>query len=162
MVIDELHTYRGVFGSHVANLMRRLRRICRFYGSDPVFILCSATIANPQELAERLIDAPVTAITRSGAPQGEKHLLLWNPPVINPDLGIRASARSQVMRIARATIKEGLKTIVFAQSRLMVEVLTKSRTRACCTARAGAGIGSPTATRPTRWACARWPRATSW
>ncbi len=125
VVIDEMHTYRGVFGSHVANVIRRLRRICRFYGSDPVFILCSATIANPAELASRLIGDEVAAVTESGAPAGEKHLLLWNPPVINPDLGIRASARSQATRIARAAVRAGLKTIIFAQTRLMVEVLTK-------------------------------------
>ncbi|HWV56658.1 MAG TPA: DEAD/DEAH box helicase [Longimicrobiales bacterium] len=125
VVIDEMHTYRGVFGSHVANVIRRLRRICRFYGTDPVFILSSATIANPGELASRLIEAEVVTITESGAPHGEKHLLLWNPPVINADLGIRASARSQSTRIARAAVKRGLKTIVFAQTRLMVEVLTK-------------------------------------
>jgi DEAD/DEAH box helicase domain-containing protein len=125
VVIDEMHTYRGVFGSHVANVIRRLRRVCRFYGSDPVFVLSSATIANPGELAEGLIGEPVTAITDSGAPTGERHLLLWNPPVVNADLGIRASARSQATRIARMAVKSGLKTIVFAQSRLMVEVLTK-------------------------------------
>jgi len=125
VVIDEMHSYRGVFGSHVANVLRRLQRICRFYGSDPLFILCSATIANPAELAGELIDAEVTAITASGAPQGAKHLLLWNPPVVNPDLGIRASARSQTTRIAKQAVKRGLKSIVFAQSRLMVEVLTK-------------------------------------
>lgn len=125
VVIDEMHTYRGVFGSHVANVMRRLRRVCRFYGSDPVFILSSATIANPAELAAQLIGADVRAITQSGAPQGERQLLLWNPPVINPDLGIRASARSQSTRIARLATKSGLKNIIFAHSRLMVEVLTK-------------------------------------
>lgn len=125
VVIDEMHTYRGVFGSHTANVIRRLRRICRFYGSDPLFILCSATIANPAELASQLIDDKVHAITESGAPQGAKHLLLWNPPVVNPDLGIRASARSQTTRIARSAVKRGLKSILFAQSRLMVEVLTK-------------------------------------
>ena len=125
VVIDEMHTYRGVFGSHMANVIRRLRRVCRFYGSDPVFVLCSATIANPAELAERLIGAPVQTVDRNGAPRGERHLLLWNPPVVNPDLGIRASARSQTSRIAQLAIARGLKTIVFAQSRLMVEVLTK-------------------------------------
>jgi len=125
VVIDEMHSYRGVFGSHVANVLRRLQRICRFYGSDPQFILCSATIANPAELAGQLIGAAVTAITDSGAPAGAKHLLLWNPPVVNPDLGIRASARSQTTRIARMAVKRGLKSILFAQSRLMVEVLTK-------------------------------------
>ena len=125
VVIDELHTYRGVFGSHMANVIRRLRRVCRFYRSEPLFICCSATIANPAELASQLIGEAVTAITESGAPQGAKHLLLWNPPVINPDLGLRASARSQTTRIARSAIKAGLKTIIFANSRLMVEVLTK-------------------------------------
>lgn len=125
VVIDEMHTYRGVFGSHVANVVRRLRRICRFYGSDPLFILCSATIANPAELARQLIGDPVHAVTESGAPQGTKHLLLWNPPVVNPDLGIRASARSQTTRIATLAVRQGLKSILFAQSRLMVEVLTK-------------------------------------
>ena len=125
VVIDELHTYRGVFGSHMANVIRRLRRVCRFYRSEPLFICCSATIANPAELASQLVGDTVTAITESGAPQGAKHLLLWNPPVINPDLGLRASARSQTTRIARSAIKAGLKTIIFANSRLMVEVLTK-------------------------------------
>jgi DEAD/DEAH box helicase domain-containing protein len=125
VVIDEMHSYRGVFGSHVANVLRRLQRICRFYGSDPLFILCSATIANPAQLASQLLNGEVTAITDSGAPAGAKHLLLWNPPVINPDLGIRASARSQTTRIARMAVKRGLKSILFAQSRLMVEVLTK-------------------------------------
>jgi len=125
VVIDELHTYRGVFGSHMANVIRRLRRVCRFYRSEPLFICCSATIANPAELANQLIGEAVTAITESGAPQGAKHLLLWNPPVINADLGLRASARSQTTRIARSAIKAGLKTIIFANSRLMVEVLTK-------------------------------------
>jgi DEAD/DEAH box helicase domain-containing protein len=125
VVIDEMHSYRGVFGSHMANVMRRLQRICRFYGASPTFVLCSATIANPAELAARLIGAPAHAIEKNGSPSGQKHLLLWNPPVINPELGIRASARSQTARIARSAVKSGLKTIVFAQTRLMVEVLTK-------------------------------------
>jgi len=125
VVIDEIHTYRGVFGSHVTNVLRRLKRVCAFYGVSPQFILCSATIGNPQAHAEALIEAPVTAITRSGAPTGDRHVLLWNPPVVNKDLGLRASARSQSNRIARIAIKSGLKTLVFAQSRLMVEVLTK-------------------------------------
>ncbi len=125
VVIDEVHTYRGVFGSHVTNVLRRLKRICAFYGVSPQFILCSATIGNPQAHAEALIEDRVRAITESGAPAGDKHVLLWNPPVVNPDLGLRASARSQSNRIARIAIKSGLKTLVFAQSRLMVEVLTK-------------------------------------
>ena len=125
IVIDEVHTYRGVFGAHVANLMRRLKRICAFYGSSPQFILCSATIGNPVEHAMNLIELPVHAITESGAPRGDRHVLLWNPPVVNRDLGLRASARSQSNRIARLAIKAGLKTLVFAASRTMVEVLTK-------------------------------------
>jgi DEAD/DEAH box helicase domain-containing protein len=125
VVIDEMHIYRGVFGSHVANVIRRLWRVCRFYGAEPVFILTSATLANPQELAEALIGAPVTLVAESGAPQGEKHILLWNPPVINADLGLRASSRSQSTRLARLAVKAGFKTIVFANSRLLVEVLTK-------------------------------------
>ena len=125
VVIDEIHAYRGVFGSHLANVLRRLQRVCAFYGVRPQFILCSATIGNPQQHAEALIGRTVTAITESGAPSGEKHVLLWNPPVVNPDLGLRASARSQSNRIARMAIKAGLKTLVFAQSRTMVEVLTK-------------------------------------
>ena len=125
VVIDEVHTYRGVFGSHVTNVLRRLKRICAFYGARPQFILCSATIGNPGAHARALIEDEVTAITGSGAPSGERHVLLWNPPVVNPDLGLRASARSQSNRIARIAIKAGLKTLVFAQTRLMVEVLTK-------------------------------------
>ncbi len=125
VVIDEVHTYRGVFGSHVANVIRRLKRICAFYGVQPQFILCSATIGNPREHAQALIEETVTCITQSGAPSGEKHVLLWNPPVVNADLGLRASARSQTNRIARLAIKAGLKTLVFASSRTLVEVLTK-------------------------------------
>jgi DEAD/DEAH box helicase domain-containing protein len=125
VVIDEIHSYRGVFGSHLANVLRRLRRVCAFYGASPQFILCSATIGNPKDHAEALLEADVHAITDSGAPSGDKHVLLWNPPVVNPDLGLRASARSQSNKIARTAIKAGLKTLVFAQSRTMVEVLTK-------------------------------------
>ncbi|WP_397606746.1 DEAD/DEAH box helicase [Silanimonas sp.] len=125
VVIDEIHGYRGVFGSHLANVIRRLKRLCAFYGSDPQFILCSATIGNAVEHAEALIEAPVHAITESGAPTGEKFLLLWNPPVVNPDLGLRASARSQSVRIARIAIKAALKTLVFCGSRTQVEVITK-------------------------------------
>jgi DEAD/DEAH box helicase domain-containing protein len=125
VVIDEIHTYRGVFGSHLANVLRRLKRVCAFYGSEPQFILCSATIGNPKDHAEALVEEDVHAITDSGAPSGDKHVLLWNPPVVNLDLGLRASARSQSNKIARTAIKAGLKTLVFAQSRTMVEVLTK-------------------------------------
>ena len=128
VVIDEVHTYRGVFGSHVANVIRRLKRVCAFYGASPTFILCSATIGNAGEHGRALIEAAaedVEVIEHSGAPRGDRHVLLWNPPVVNPDLGIRASARSQSNRIARLAIRAGLKTLVFCQSRSMVEVLTK-------------------------------------
>jgi DEAD/DEAH box helicase domain-containing protein len=125
VVIDEVHSYRGVFGSHVANVLRRLQRVCAFYGVEPQYILCSATIGNPKAHAEALVGREVHAITESGAPAGDRHVLLWNPPVVNPDLGLRASARSQSNRIARLAIRAGLKVLVFAQSRTMVEVLTK-------------------------------------
>ena len=125
VVVDELHNYRGVFGSHVANLFRRLRRICRFYGSDPVFICASATIANPGELASALLERSVTAVEENGAPQARKYFVLYNPPVVNEQLGIRASALSHARKWARILIRQGLQTIVFAGSRLHVEVLTK-------------------------------------
>ena len=125
IVIDEMHIYRGVFGSHLANVIRRLKRVCAFYRATPVFILCSATIANPAELAEALIADSVETISNSGAPQGKKYLLLWNPPVVNADLAIRASARSQTNYIARRAVANGLKTIAFTLTRLMVEILTK-------------------------------------
>ena len=125
VVIDELHSYRGVFGSHVANVLRRLQRILRFYGVEPTFVLCSATIANPQQLAEQLIGAPVLSVLDSGAPQGERTVLVWNPPLVNADLGLHASSRKQAAKLARHAVKRGLKSIVFANSRLGVEVLTR-------------------------------------
>ncbi len=123
IVIDEMHQYRGVFGSHVANVIRRLKRICRFYGSNPRFILCSATIANPAELARLLIEEPVAAITESGAPRVEKHFIFYNPPVVNPELGMRRSALLETRRLAAELIKENIQTIVFTRSRIAVEVL---------------------------------------
>jgi DEAD/DEAH box helicase domain-containing protein len=123
VVIDELHHYRGVFGSHLANVLRRLRRICRFYGSDPRFICSSATIANPRELAERLIEAPVSLIDRSGAPSQDKHLLFYNPPIVNQQLGLRQSSIATSRRLAENFIANDLQTIVFARTRLNVEVL---------------------------------------
>ena len=123
VVIDELHTYRGVFGSHLANLVRRLRRICRFYGSDPVFICCSATIANPRELAETLLAAPVELIDRNGAPSGQKIVAIYNPPVVNRQLGIRRSSAFAVRSIASELLRSGAQTIVFSPSRSSVEVL---------------------------------------
>lgn len=125
IVVDELHTYRGVFGSHMTNVLRRMDRICRFYGSKPQFICCSATIANPKELAERLLEREVYLIDQNGAPSSEKIFLFYNPPVINKELGIRASHVKAARRLASPFIKEGIQTILFATSRLQVEVLTK-------------------------------------
>jgi DEAD/DEAH box helicase domain-containing protein len=123
VVIDELHAYRGVFGSHLSNVLRRLRRICAHYGSTPQFIMASATIANPGELASRLTGEPVEELAESGAPRGEKTFLCYNPPVVNPELGIRAPYLSEAAKIAIRLLRERIATIVFAQSRLSTEVL---------------------------------------
>jgi DEAD/DEAH box helicase domain-containing protein len=124
VVIDELHAYRGVFGSHLANVIRRLRRICRHYGSDPTFICSSATIANPRELAEALVEQPFELVSESGAPSGEKAFLFVNPPVVNQQLGIRRSYLAETRRIASEFLKRQIQLIVFAQSRLSTELLT--------------------------------------
>ena len=124
VVIDELHAYRGVFGSHLANVLRRLRRICRHYGSAPTVICSSATIANPRELAEALVEQPFELVSESGAPRGEKMFLFVNPPVVNRQLGIRRSYLSETRRIAGEFLTRGLQLIVFAQSRLTTEILT--------------------------------------
>jgi DEAD/DEAH box helicase domain-containing protein len=124
VVIDELHAYRGVFGSHLANIMRRLSRVAAHYGSRPTFICSSATIANPRELAERLIERPFELVDRSGAPRGEKFFLFVNPPVVNRELGIRRSYLAETRRVAIEFLKRGLQLIVFAQSRLSTEILT--------------------------------------
>ncbi|HZG59791.1 MAG TPA: DEAD/DEAH box helicase [Anoxybacillus sp.] len=123
VVIDELHTYRGVFGSHVANVIRRLKRICRFYGSNPQFICTSATIANPKELAEHLTGEPMTLIDNNGAPRGRKHFVFYNPPIINKPLNIRKSAAVEVNHLAKEFLKNHIQTIVFARSRVRVEVI---------------------------------------
>jgi DEAD/DEAH box helicase domain-containing protein len=123
VVIDEVHAYRGVFGSHLSNIVRRLKRICRFYGSEPLFIGSSATIANPKELTEALLESDVELIDRNGAPRGEKIFVFYNPPVVNPELGIRRSYINETRRIATAFLKRGLQTIVFTTSRLNTEVL---------------------------------------
>src|SRR5712691_4617229 len=124
VIIDELHAYRGVFGSHLCNVLRRLRRICRHYGSNPVFLCSSATIANPRELAERLTEQPFELVDKSGAPRGEKLFVFVNPPVVNQQLGIRRSYLSETRRIASEFLKRNLQLIVFAQSRLSTEILT--------------------------------------
>lgn len=123
VVIDELHMYRGVFGSHLANLLRRLKRIAHFYGRQLQFICCSATIANPGELAARLLETEVEVVDANGAPAGEKYFILYNPPVVNRFLGIRRSYINETWRLAQEFVKKGLQTIVFANSRLHTEVL---------------------------------------
>ncbi len=123
VVIDEMHMYRGVFGSHAANVIRRLKRICAFYGSNPVFILASATIANPAEHAARLIEAPVTMIDDDGSPHGEQHVVIVNPPVTDAELGLRRSADFVARDIGARLIDSGLQTICFARSRNSAEVL---------------------------------------
>ncbi len=124
IVIDELHAYRGVFGSHLCNVLRRLQRICRHYGSNPTFVCSSATIANPRELAERLTERPFELVDKSGAPRGEKFFVFVNPPIVNPQLGIRRSYLGETRRIASEFLKRNLQLIVFAQSRLSTEILT--------------------------------------
>jgi len=123
IVLDELHTYRGVFGSHLCNVLRRLRRIARFYGRDPQFICCSATIANPGELASRLIESEVEVLNANGAPAAEKTFVFYNPPVVNRALGIRRSYINESSRVAQEFLKRDLQTMVFANSRLHTEIL---------------------------------------
>ena len=124
VVIDELHAYRGVFGSHLTNVIRRMRLICRHYGSDPTFICSSATIANPRQLAEALVEEPFELVSETGAPQGEKFFLFVNPPVVNRQLGIRRSYLAETWRVAAEFLRRQLQLIVFTQSRLTTEILT--------------------------------------
>ncbi len=139
-VIDELHTYRGVYGSHLANLIRRLKRICEFYGSKPQFICSSATIANPRELAEALTEAPFQMVDRNGAPGSEKYFVFYNPPVVNRQLGIRRSYIGESRRIALEFISRDLQTLVFANSRLATEVLVTYLKDACERTPAGSDV----------------------
>jgi DEAD/DEAH box helicase domain-containing protein len=125
IVVDELHTYRGVFGSHLANVFRRLKRVCHFYGSDPQFICSSATIANPQELAEALTGRPFAQVDRNGAPSGEKYFVFYNPPVVNRQLGIRRSYINESRRMAQVFLDRGLQTLVFTNNRLATEILVR-------------------------------------
>jgi DEAD/DEAH box helicase domain-containing protein len=131
IVIDELHYYRGVYGSHVANLLRRLRRICDFYQAKPIFICSSATIANPRELARALTESPFDMVDRNGAPAGEKYFLFYNPPVVNRQLGIRRSYINETRRIALEFIERDQQTLVFANNRLATELLVTYLKDAC-------------------------------
>lgn len=125
VIIDEIHVYRGVFGSHVANVLRRLQRIAHFYGANPQFILTSATIANPRELAAGLIGKPVTVIDQDGAPTGTHHFLMYNPPIIHDLLGIRAGVRQETIHLVKGLFSSSVQTIIFARSRLQVELIVK-------------------------------------
>lgn len=125
VIIDEIHTYRGVFGSHLANIVRRLNRIAKFYRASPQFVVCSATIANPAELATQIIGQEVITIDKSGAPRGERTIYFYNPPVINKELGIRQSAVKTAKRLALDLLRHKISTILFAMSRLQVEILVK-------------------------------------
>ena len=123
IVIDELHTYKGVFGSHVAHVIRRLKRICAFYGANPIFICTSATIKNPKELAESLTNEKHELITKSGAPVGKKTFIFYNPPIVNPTFGVRRSAVLEVRDLSKRLFEAGIQTIIFAKSRGRVEML---------------------------------------
>jgi DEAD/DEAH box helicase domain-containing protein len=123
VVVDEAHVYRGVFGSHVGNVLRRLRRLARIYGADPQFLLASATIANPGELAERLLGVEATVIEHDGAPKAERTILLWNPPLTDEELGLRASALGEAARLMASLVERGVRTLCFAKSRKSAELV---------------------------------------
>jgi DEAD/DEAH box helicase domain-containing protein len=123
VVIDEMHSYRGVFGSHVANVIRRMKRVARFYGSAPQFIFTTATIGNPVELAQKLIEEPVSLIDQDGAAKGVRHFLIYNPPLIDPDLGIRRSVLQETVKLAEYLLTQHIQTVVFGRSRRSVEIL---------------------------------------
>lgn len=126
VVIDEAHVYRGVFGSHLANLIRRLKRITQFYGSSPQFILTSATIANPVDLAEKLIEEPAELVQCDGAPRGKRYFYFYNPPIVNPELGIRKGASSEAIHLSKDLLESQIQTIVFTRSRRSVELLVRN------------------------------------
>jgi DEAD/DEAH box helicase domain-containing protein len=125
IVVDELHQYKGVFGSHFANIIRRLKRVLEFYGASPQFILTSATIGNPGELAEKIIEAPVKLIEKDESPKGDRHIVLYNPPLISPEFGIREGLLSSTIKLSSFFIEHGIQTIVFCRSRRFVEIVTK-------------------------------------
>ncbi len=130
-VIDELHFYRGVYGSHLANILRRLKRICEFYGSKPIFVCCSATIANPKELAQSITEEPFELVSENGAPSGDNYFVFYNPPVVNRQLGIRRSYLHEARRIALEFVRQNQQTLVFTNNRLATEILTTYLKDAC-------------------------------
>jgi DEAD/DEAH box helicase domain-containing protein len=125
VVVDEAHTYRGVFGSHVANVIRRLKRVANFYGTNPQFILASATIGNPKELAERLIEEPVHLIDNDGSARGPRHFIIYNPPIVDEALGLRKSSLLEGVRLAQDLINSNVQSVVFARSRRSVEIILR-------------------------------------
>ena len=125
VVVDEAHVYRGVFGSHVANVLRRLRRLARAYGAEPRFVLTSATIANPRELAERLTGLEMLLVDRDGAPHAERQVVMWNPPLVDEQLGKRASALSEAAKLLAELVARDVRTICFLKSRRGVELIQR-------------------------------------
>jgi len=125
VVIDEIHIYRGIFGSHMANLMRRLQRIARFYGAEPVYILTSATIHNPQQHASNLVQQDVSIVDRDGSPQGRKYFLIYNPPVINEEFGIREGLLGTTGKLLTLLYQKSIQTLVFCRTRRFVEILLR-------------------------------------
>lgn len=123
VVVDEVHTYRGIFGSHVANVLRRLKRVAAFYGTSPQFLLASATIGNPGELAERLVEAPVTLVDKDGSARGERHFLIYNPPIVDAALGLRASTLLESVRLGQEVLSAGAQSVIFSRSRRSVEIM---------------------------------------
>ncbi|MDI6814560.1 MAG: DEAD/DEAH box helicase [Dehalococcoidales bacterium] len=123
VVVDEAHTYRGIFGSHVACVLRRLRRLCHLYGSNPQFICCSATIANPGEHAERLVGLPFTVIDNDGSPHGGKDFVLWNPPIIDEAKSVRRSANSEAANLLIELVSRNIRTLTFARTRRLTELI---------------------------------------
>jgi DEAD/DEAH box helicase domain-containing protein len=123
VIVDEAHVYRGVFGSHVSNVLRRLRRLAGVYGAEPQFLLASATIANPGELAEGLLGVETTVVGEDGAPRAERTIALWNPPLTDEELGLRASALGEASRLMADLVSRGLRTLCFAKSRKAAELI---------------------------------------
>ena len=123
VVVDEAHTYRGVFGSHVAGVLRRLRRLCRLYGSNPQFICCSATIANPGEHAEQLVGLPFQVVDNDGSPHGGKDFVFWNPPVIDEAKSVRRSANSEATHLFTELVHQDIRTLTFARTRRLTELI---------------------------------------
>ena len=168
VVVDEAHVYRGVFGSHVANVLRRLRRLARAYGTEPRFVLTSATIANPKQLAERLTGLELALVDRDGAPHAERQVVMWNPPLVDERLGKRASALSEAAQLLAELVEREVRTICFLKSRRGVELIQRfARLRLEDAGRPTSPSASPPtgpATRPRSGArsSVAWRRASCW